>query len=167
MPIRLENTWSGVVVSYDLPEDLAPPKASYAHKDAKAEAERLAGRRKRLLDTLAKSQRWKSTDKPVTQASDRQVHNSQKEKDRREIEAQLRVEYEQKLENERARLAAATPTPAPDPGEAPAPAADGEPTVAQVRAWAKDQGLTVPPRGKLPDEVVAAFKQAKVEADGE
>lgn len=159
MPIRLENTWSGVVVEYTLPEEIAPAKATYAHKNARAAAEREAGRRKRLLDTLRNSKRWRVTDKPVRSHSDRQVQHSTEAKQAREIEARLRLEYEQKLENELARrLSGEKPTVEEEKAEGP--------SAAQVRAWAKDNGVDVPAKGKLPEAVVSAYKQAQAEAEG-
>lgn len=40
----------------------------------------------------------------------------------------------------------------------------GEPKPADVRAWAREQGIEVPARGKLPDEVVEQYKAASREA---
>lgn len=51
--------------------------------------------------------------------------------------------------------------------ETAAAAADDEPKpkAADVRAWAKEQGLDVPAKGKLPDELVEAYRAAQVDAD--
>ena len=38
-----------------------------------------------------------------------------------------------------------------------APLAPAPPTAAQVRAWAREQGMEVSPKGRAPREVVAAF----------
>lgn len=47
----------------------------------------------------------------------------------------------------------------------PAAPADAAPAMkpADVRAWAREQGIDVPARGKLPDEVIAAYQAAQQE----
>lgn len=53
------------------------------------------------------------------------------------------------------------PTGTEDDGDAPvAP----EPHAKDVRAWAVENGIEVPARGKLPTEVVGAYKAAHTEA---
>lgn len=49
------------------------------------------------------------------------------------------------------------------PASTPAAGATKEPSPKDVRAWAKDQGLDAPARGKLPDELVARYKAAQAE----
>ena len=66
-----------------------------------------------------------------------------------------------------------TPPPAPgaaDPVEDPAtePVPVGEPgratpTNAEVRAWARDQGIDVPARGRVPDDLVEQYLAATKE----
>lgn len=46
------------------------------------------------------------------------------------------------------------------------PPADDEPSPATVRAWAKDQGIDVPPRGRVPAEVIEQYRQAHGQANG-
>lgn len=50
--------------------------------------------------------------------------------------------------------------PQADPEPAPEPEPEPEPTVKEVRAWAREEDIKVPARGKIPDEVVAAYKRA-------
>jgi len=57
--------------------------------------------------------------------------------------------------------------PDPEPQsdqEAPGPDGSGEaaaePSAKEVREWAKASGLDVPARGKLPEDLVAAYKRA-------
>ncbi|WP_083924457.1 Lsr2 family DNA-binding protein [Nocardiopsis lucentensis] len=154
MPTRLVNTRSDRVVEYALPEEIAPPERTYPTKDAKAIAEREAGRRKRLLDTLNKSRRWKRTDRPVERVTARQRDEARREAERRRIEAEVRAEFEQRLETERAKARLASG------GSATGAVASSEPSTAEVRAWAREHGYEVPARGKLPDDVVAAYKAA-------
>jgi len=45
----------------------------------------------------------------------------------------------------------------PDPG----PAAVPEPSAKTVRAWARGEGIEVPSRGSVPDDVVARYKAAQ------
>jgi hypothetical protein len=45
----------------------------------------------------------------------------------------------------------------PEPGPVPEPA----PTTAEVRRWAAQQGIDVPPRGRLRPEVWSAFRVAR------
>ena len=40
-----------------------------------------------------------------------------------------------------------------------------EPAAREVRAWAKEQGLDVPERGKVPADLVEQYKAAQVEQD--
>jgi hypothetical protein len=42
----------------------------------------------------------------------------------------------------------------------PQPAADAGPSSAEVRAWAAEQGIDVPRRGRLPEAVVEAYMEA-------
>ena len=163
MPVRLENTWSGRVVALAGPEEIDPPRGEYASKSAKARAARDASKQKRLLDTLAKSKRWRSTAREVTPVSTRQAQNTWMETERRRIEAQVRAELEQQVANDAARAerAAGSVSPVQDDGAGEKP--EGEtagPSVAAVRAWAKEAGYQVPARGKLPEDVVDAYKQA-------
>ena len=51
----------------------------------------------------------------------------------------------------------------PVDGEDPGPDEDDEPTNAEIRAWAQDQGLKVSPSGKLPQKVVDAYAEAHSE----
>jgi hypothetical protein len=49
--------------------------------------------------------------------------------------------------------------PAVSPAEAPLPTASSPgPTTAQVRAWANDQGIDVPARGRLRAEIWDAYR---------
>jgi hypothetical protein len=62
-------------------------------------------------------------------------------------------------------VAVAEPAPAaPDTGAGGAGGADSgaaeDPPAAEVRAWCKEQGITVPARGRLPDTAVAAYRAA-------
>ncbi|GAA1766149.1 Lsr2 dimerization domain-containing protein [Streptomonospora arabica] len=58
--------------------------------------------------------------------------------------------------------------PREEPAEQSAEAADEpaseeeapEPSTREVRAWARENGMDVPSRGRVPDEVVAAYKRA-------
>ena len=167
MPVRFLNTHTGRVVQYSTPEEIAPKSRAYSSRDEKARAERDASHRERLLNTLRKSSRWETTDLPVERKTDRQRDSEAREALKREVEGQVRAEHERALEVERAKAAHTPAAPAPTPEAEDAPDGPAEPTAAQVRAWAKDQGLEVTPRGKVPDEVVAAYKQAQAEADGE
>jgi len=55
----------------------------------------------------------------------------------------------------------------PEPVHTPVdPPADDEPSPATVRAWAKDQGIDVPPRGRVPAELVEQYRQAHGQANG-
>lgn len=162
MPVRFLNTHTGRVVQYTTPEEIAPKSRTYSSKDEKARAERDAAHRERLLNTLRKSSRWEPTDLPVERKTARQRDDEQREALKREVEGQVRAEHERALEVERAKAAHTHPAPA-----ASAPEASGGPTAAEVRAWAKENGLDVTPRGKVPDEVVAAYKQARAEEQGE
>ncbi|HEX6870144.1 MAG TPA: histone-like nucleoid-structuring protein Lsr2 [Micromonosporaceae bacterium] len=45
-------------------------------------------------------------------------------------------------------------------GEVPAPAPASGPSTAEIRAWAREQGLAVPDRGRLRPEIVAAWHDA-------
>lgn len=55
---------------------------------------------------------------------------------------------------------AASPTPSATPqGDAPA-----DPTAKDVRAWAAENGIDVPARGKLPVEIVEQYQAAHTEA---
>ncbi|WP_141921843.1 Lsr2 family DNA-binding protein [Haloactinospora alba] len=51
-------------------------------------------------------------------------------------------------------------TVAAAPKEEPTTEAPAEPTTKQVRRWAKEQGYEVPSSGKLPEDLVAAYKRA-------
>jgi ERCC4-type nuclease len=62
-------------------------------------------------------------------------------------------------ETETAALERITPTPAEETSLDDAPAAP-EPTTAEVRAWARTQGITVPDRGKLRPEIWDAWRTA-------
>lgn len=46
----------------------------------------------------------------------------------------------------------------PEPETVPDPPA---PSAAKVRAWAKAEGLDVPARGPMPDDVIAAYQAAQ------
>jgi hypothetical protein len=48
------------------------------------------------------------------------------------------------------------PAPTPEPV-----ASAEEPAPKDVRAWARDQGIDVPARGKVPDDVVEQYKAAQ------
>jgi hypothetical protein len=53
-------------------------------------------------------------------------------------------------------------TPAPGdggPAEDVSPSVD-DPSAKEVRAWAREVGHDVPARGKLPDDLIAAYKRA-------
>ncbi|WP_304452903.1 histone-like nucleoid-structuring protein Lsr2 [Nocardiopsis sp. YSL2] len=50
------------------------------------------------------------------------------------------------------------PEPEAEPSTDGAPAA--EPTAKEVRAWCKDKNIDVPPRGRIPDDVMAAYRRA-------
>lgn len=156
MPIRLENTHTGRVTEMALPEEIAPPDRTYPTKDAKAAAERDAGRQRRLLDTLRKSKRYRVTDKPVTLSTERQRTQARLEGERRRMEAELRAEYERELELEKAKLRREAGVQGDDSEQEDTP----EPSAAQVRVWAKDNGHEVPARGTIPADVVAAYKAA-------
>lgn len=52
----------------------------------------------------------------------------------------------------------AAPAAAPEPKKTEAPK---EPDAKAVRAWAADNGIEVPPRGKLPDKVVEQYLAAQ------
>lgn len=159
MPRRLLNTLTGRVVEYAEPEEIAPPHRSYASKDEKAQVEYTATRRKRLLDTLSKSRRWQTTTRPVSNETQRQRDEARHQSERRRIEAQVRAEYEQKLENERARMERQLAAQGPDTG-----GARPEPSQAELRTWARENGHEVPSRGRIPDEVITAYQQARAES---
>lgn len=67
------------------------------------------------------------------------------------------------------------PAPEPEPEPEPEPAADPEPDetpeptpepkAKDVRAWAKEQGMDVPSSGKVPADIVQAYKEAQ-QGDG-
>lgn len=61
------------------------------------------------------------------------------------------------------RLDADTAEPEPEPDDGDEEETSEEPKAAEVRAWAKAEGLDVPARGKVPPEVVEAFKAAHSE----
>jgi hypothetical protein len=52
-------------------------------------------------------------------------------------------------------------TDMPEPPAEPVPAP--EPSAADVRAWAAEQGIEVPARGKLPGDVVERYRAATAE----
>lgn len=185
--IRFENTHTGRVVEYAEPEEINPPDRTYPSGNDKAMAQRDAGRRERLLKSMRNSRRWRTTTKPITRQTELQREQERRQDERRRIEAQVRAEYEQKLATERAkweRENAATEQPPSDSAETGdgdggaqpqaqqqeevSAAAEKQPTTkkkgpepsrAQVRAWAEDQGYTgLPSRGALPEDVVAAYK---------
>jgi hypothetical protein len=69
-------------------------------------------------------------------------------------------------ETETAAVARIMPAGAePEPAAAPAAPAAAEPTVAEVRAWAGDQGLAVSDRGQLRREIWDAWRAAHRESD--
>lgn len=41
------------------------------------------------------------------------------------------------------------------------PDSSGSPSAKEVRAWAREQDIEVPSRGKIPDDVVAAYRAAQ------
>lgn len=49
----------------------------------------------------------------------------------------------------------------PAPAPAPAVVAEVVPSPKDVRAWAAEAGVEVPARGKLPDDVIAAYQAAR------
>lgn len=51
-------------------------------------------------------------------------------------------------------------SPAPDSGDEPTTARQRSEFPARVRAWAREQGETMPDRGRLPDELVTRYEQA-------
>lgn len=53
-----------------------------------------------------------------------------------------------------------TARPAPVPSRAVVPAPAAEPTAAEIRDWAKDNGHTVTGRGRIPQTIRNAFDQA-------
>lgn len=53
------------------------------------------------------------------------------------------------------------PEPAPEPDPEPEPELDPEPSSATIRAWAKDQGIDVPTRGRVPADIVTAYTSAQ------
>lgn len=154
MSVRFENNHTGRVVEYSTPEEIAPKGRVYTSRDEKARVERDAKQRERLLNTLRKSSRWVVTDRPVERKTLRQRQEEEREALRREIEGQVRAEHERQLEVERAKAAHSTVS-----------SSEG-PSAATVRAWARDNGVDVPAKGKLPETVVAAYKQAQAEAEG-
>lgn len=165
MPVRFENLHTGRVVEYTTPEEIAPKNRTYASKDEEARAKRDAAQRERLLNTLRKSSRWSPTDREVERKTARQRANEEREALKRQLEGEVRAEHERALEVERAK-AAHTPasTPDPDKGKTSDDTPSEEPTAAQVRAWARENDVDVPAKGKLPEAVVAAYKQAAAEA---
>lgn len=174
MPVRFVNTTTDRVVEYATPEELAPPRKTYLTKDEKAEAERVAARRKRLLDTLRQSKRWQPTSREVTRQTERQREHARREAERRRLEAELRAEYEQRLENERAkweRGQGSDPEPEQilrdavraDPARQ-TPSMGTQPSTAEVRAWAREQGYEVPTRGNVGREVWDAYQAAHTES---
>lgn len=48
-----------------------------------------------------------------------------------------------------------------EPAPAPATTDDAAPAPKDVRAWAAAEGIDVPARGKLPDDVIAAYQAAR------
>jgi hypothetical protein len=70
-----------------------------------------------------------------------------------ELERQLR-EVRAKL---RGKPAGAAPTPKPTPQADPSNQRGNQ---AIIRAWCVDQGIEVPPKGRLPREAVEAYQEA-------
>lgn len=166
LPVRFENTMTGRVVEYATPEEIAPPHKVWGSREEKAVAEHEAAARRRLLDRLRRSKRWVPTDKPVTRKTLRQLEHERRERERRQIEAKLRAEYERQLEVELAKRSPVS-EPAATSSEQPEPVEESvkqpRASTAQIRAWAKEQGLEVPARGSLPSDVVDAYHKAHAE----
>lgn len=162
MALRLKNRHTGRVVEYATPEEIAPPDKRYFGKQEKAEAEREAQRRKRLLDTLAKSKRWQGTQEPVTRTTEAQREHARREAERARIEGELRAEFQRDFQTELAK--AREEMRASHTGGDPAAEAEGkQPTQAELRSWAREQGYEVPSRGRIPDHVTEAYRAAHTE----
>lgn len=51
--------------------------------------------------------------------------------------------------------------------EEPETGKSGRPKRADVRAWAKEQGIDVPAKGKIPDDVVDRYLEAHADVDSD
>lgn len=69
-------------------------------------------------------------------------------------------------ESEKTEAPKAPPAPEPSPPAQDEPKAQqpAEPAPKDVRAWAAEQGIDVPARGKLPENVVQQYQAAHTEA---
>lgn len=155
---------TGRVVEYATPEEIAPPHKVWGSREEKAVAEHEAAARRRLLDRLRRSRRWRPTDRPVTRLTERQREHARREAERRKIEARLRAEFEQRLEDEIAKRDLQHPAAAPEPSAVETSTQERpRATTAEIRAWAREQGYEVPVRGSLPSDVVDAYHKAHAE----
>jgi hypothetical protein len=53
-----------------------------------------------------------------------------------------------------------TSTPEPQPEPSPVPEQRPEPKAAEIRAWAKENSLAVPAKGRIPADLVEAYRNA-------
>lgn len=168
MPLTYHNTRTGRTVKVPTPEEAA----------AKSSAPKRARRRQeKLLTALSESNRWVAVDgsgqaqRPAAHATGPDAgaqHGPDVTVSGRLAETREPVRHERTPAEDSGAEHPSAPGDAPtDTGPSTEPETAPEPSIGDVRAWAKEQGIEVSARGRISEDVVEAYKAAHTSGGGE
>jgi hypothetical protein len=141
MPLIYRNTRTGRVAKVPTPGEAAARSS---------QPKRARRRQEKLLEAMDECSKWVSNDQAAEQWSP------------------APAQVQQPVQREQVPAVTEAAQGHDEPAEPTGPVqAEPEPSLAVVRAWARESGIEVSARGRLPQEVIDAYKQAHNEGGGE